>query len=90
MVTGGSKGIGKGIARVFANAGAKVVIVARNRDQAMAAAKEIGQGAHGIAGDVTKFARHGGGGEGRCRPERRHRRALRQCRHLPAGQDSKR
>ena len=55
VVTGGSKGIGKGIARVFANAGAKVVIVARNRDQAAAAAKEIGQGAHSMAGDVTNL-----------------------------------
>ncbi len=55
VVTGGSKGIGKGIARVFANAGAKVVIVARNRDQAAAAAKEIGHSAHGIAGDVTNL-----------------------------------
>ena len=27
VVTGGSKGIGKGIARVFANAGAKVAII---------------------------------------------------------------
>jgi 3-oxoacyl-[acyl-carrier protein] reductase len=55
VVTGGSKGIGKGIARVFANAGAKVVIVARNRDQAAAAAKEIGHGAYGMAGDVTNL-----------------------------------
>ena len=30
VVTGGSKGIGKGIARVFAGAGAKVAILARN------------------------------------------------------------
>lgn len=52
LVTGGSKGIGKGIARVFANAGARVVIVARNLDQAAAAAKEIGHGAFGLAGDV--------------------------------------
>jgi 3-oxoacyl-[acyl-carrier protein] reductase len=56
VVTGGSKGIGKGIARVFANAGAKVVIVARNLDQAAAAAKEIGHGAFGVAGDVGKLS----------------------------------
>ena len=56
VVTGGSKGIGKGIARVFAQAGAKVAIVARHGDQAEAAAKEIGHGAFGLAGDVTSLA----------------------------------
>jgi 3-oxoacyl-[acyl-carrier protein] reductase len=33
-VTGGSKGIGKGIARVFAEAGARVGIIARQGDAA--------------------------------------------------------
>ncbi len=56
VVTGGSKGIGKGIARVFAQAGAKVAIVARHGDQAEAAAKEIGHGAFGLSGDVTSLA----------------------------------
>lgn len=55
VVTGGSKGIGKGIARVFAGAGAKVAIVARHGEQAEAAAKEIGHGAFGLAGDVTSL-----------------------------------
>jgi 3-oxoacyl-[acyl-carrier protein] reductase len=55
VVTGGSKGIGKGIARCFANAGAKVVIVARHLDQAEAAAREIGNGASACAGDVTRL-----------------------------------
>jgi 3-oxoacyl-[acyl-carrier protein] reductase len=54
LVTGGSKGIGLGIARVFAGAGAKVAILARHGDQAAAAAKEIG--GIGIAGDVTDLA----------------------------------
>jgi 3-oxoacyl-[acyl-carrier protein] reductase len=56
VVTGGSKGIGKGIARVFAGAGAKVAIVARHGDQAEAAAKELGHGAFGLAGDVTSLS----------------------------------
>ena len=53
VVTGGSKGIGRGIAKVFAESGAKVAIMARNVDEAQAAAREIGHDAYGIYGDVT-------------------------------------
>ncbi len=56
VITGGSKGIGKGIARVFAGAGAKVAILTRHADQASAAAKEIGHGAFGLSGDVTSLS----------------------------------
>ena len=55
-VTGGSKGIGKGIAKVFAQARAKVAIIARHAEQAEKAAAEIGHGAIGIEGDVTSKA----------------------------------
>ena len=41
VVTGGSKGIGRGIARVFASEGAKVLIAARQQDVGEQAAKEI-------------------------------------------------
>ena len=43
IVTGGSKGIGKGIARVFANHGTNVAIVARHLDIAKASAAELDQ-----------------------------------------------
>ncbi len=56
VVTGGSKGIGKGIARVFAEAGARVAILARDEEQARAAAREIGRGAVAVAADVTDEA----------------------------------
>ncbi len=56
VVTGASKGIGKGIARVFAANGAKVMVVARHADQAEATAEEIGGGASAFAADVTDLA----------------------------------
>ncbi|SHN28821.1 3-oxoacyl-ACP reductase FabG [Cryptosporangium aurantiacum] len=69
IVTGGSRGIGKGIARVFANAGASVLIVGRNLDAAQAVADELG--ATAVAADIaspdgcrtvaeTAIERHGG------------------------------
>jgi 3-oxoacyl-[acyl-carrier protein] reductase len=41
VVTGGTKGIGKGIARVFARAGAQVLVTGRDADTAAATAKEL-------------------------------------------------
>jgi len=52
LVTGATRGIGKGIARVFARAGAKVLIVARDSRQAEAAAEEI-TAAGGVATHFT-------------------------------------
>lgn len=44
LVTGGSKGLGKAMARVFAEAGADIVISARHEDELTEAAKEIRAG----------------------------------------------
>lgn len=53
IVTGGSKGIGKGVARGFADAGYAVLVVARNGAEADAVAREIGHGATGFSADVA-------------------------------------
>jgi 3-oxoacyl-[acyl-carrier protein] reductase len=54
IVTGGTKGIGKGIARVFAGAGANVVVAGRDAAAGEAAAAELG--AAFVAADVSKAA----------------------------------
>ena len=74
VVTGGSRGLGRGIARVFAREGAKVLIVARQPEPGERAAKEIvveGGTASFFRADVSSWddveamaqaavARHGG------------------------------
>lgn len=57
IVTGASKGIGKGIARVFAAKGARVLVVAREAAQAQKTAQEItaaGGTASAFAADVCR------------------------------------
>lgn len=59
IVTGASKGIGKGIARVFARHGAKVLVVGRNLAAAEASANELaamGLAASAFSADVTRLA----------------------------------
>jgi len=57
VITGGSRGIGLGIARAFAREGADVLITARSRDAVEAAAAGIaadyGVRAHAVASDVA-------------------------------------
>jgi 3-oxoacyl-[acyl-carrier protein] reductase len=55
IVTGASKGIGKGIARVFANQGAKVLVVSRSQSDAEACAGEIGNRASAFAADISDW-----------------------------------
>lgn len=58
IVTGASKGIGKGIARVFCQNGGKVLIVSRNLAEAETYADELRRGggiARGFAADVTQM-----------------------------------
>jgi len=53
VVTGASKGIGKGIAAGFARAGARVLVVGRDGAAAAATAAELGGGASAFAADVA-------------------------------------
>ncbi len=58
IVTGSSKGIGKGIARVFASEGARVLVVARDQAAAQKTAAEFkaaGSQAAAFSADVTKW-----------------------------------
>ena len=58
VVTGGSKGIGKGIARLLASKGAQVLAIARAGEAAEAVATEIraaGGSSAGCAADVSNW-----------------------------------
>jgi 3-oxoacyl-[acyl-carrier protein] reductase len=54
LVTGGSSGIGKGIAKILIESGAKVVITGRDKARLEETAKALG--AHPIQADVSKEA----------------------------------
>lgn len=60
LVTGGTKGIGKGIAKVFANAGANVVITGRDEASAQATCEQLTAAGKGtvtyVLGDVASKA----------------------------------
>ena len=53
VVTGASKGIGKGIAAGFVRAGARVLVVGRDGDAAAATAVELGGGASAFSADFV-------------------------------------
>ena len=53
IVTGGNGGLGLGMARGFAQAGAQVVVVGRNAEKTARAVEDLGQEAFGISADVS-------------------------------------
>lgn len=56
LITGASRGIGEQAARLFAQAGAKVALMARSADRIGAICSEIGADAIAITGDVGVWA----------------------------------
>lgn len=56
IVTGASKGIGRGIALRFGQAGLNVLVVSRHLAEAEKVAAEIGANASGFAADITRVA----------------------------------
>jgi len=56
VVTGASAGIGLGIAKAFANEGARVFITGRSQSEIDRAVAEIGHGAIGVQGDAGTLA----------------------------------
>lgn len=56
VITGASRGIGADTARVFADAGAKVVLMARSASDVAALASEIGDAAVACPSDVASYA----------------------------------
>ena len=55
LITGASRGIGAAAARVFADAGANVVLTARNADAIAEIAGEIGEAALAVPCDVSRY-----------------------------------
>ena len=56
IVTGGNGGIGLGMARGLARAGAAVAVVGRNREKSRDAASSLGERAFAVEADVTRDA----------------------------------
>lgn len=59
LITGGGTGLGLGMAKCLAGAGAKVVLVGRREPELQQAAAEIGALASFVAHDITQLSRAG-------------------------------
>ncbi|HEY0009211.1 MAG TPA: glucose 1-dehydrogenase [Tepidisphaeraceae bacterium] len=55
LITGGSSGLGLATAHRFAAEGAKVFITGRRKEEVDSAAAQIGHGAVGVQGDISKL-----------------------------------
>lgn len=55
LITGGGSGLGYGIAKVFVNAGARVVIVGQNTDKLKKARQTLGEAVQYVQMDITKL-----------------------------------
>ncbi len=55
LVTGGNRGIGRGIVEALASEGARVILTSRNADAAARAATEVGDRAVGLPCDVRDY-----------------------------------
>jgi gluconate 5-dehydrogenase len=55
LITGGGTGLGFGMARCLAAAGANVVLVGRRKTELDKAAAALGKNAHALVGDVTRL-----------------------------------
>jgi meso-butanediol dehydrogenase / (S,S)-butanediol dehydrogenase / diacetyl reductase len=54
IITGGGSGIGLATARAFCNEGANVILFGRQKEKLVSAAKELGESALIVQGDMTK------------------------------------
>jgi len=55
LVTGASQGIGEAIGRALHAEGAKVALLARDKDKLVKVADDLGEGAFAVSGDVTNI-----------------------------------
>jgi NAD(P)-dependent dehydrogenase (short-subunit alcohol dehydrogenase family) len=85
LITGAARGIGRGVAEMMAEHGARVAVTDIDAEAAGHVARSIGEAAVAIELDVTDAAAWARAVEAADRGVRRLRRAGQQCRHLHLG-----